>query len=35
LNKDGNQEFYIRRTASAIQLNGKEAVEYIQEHWKK
>ncbi|HLG40619.1 MAG TPA: ATP-binding protein, partial [Chitinophagaceae bacterium] len=35
LNNGGNQEFYIRRTASAAQLNPKEATEYIQEHWKK
>jgi hypothetical protein len=35
LNNNGGQEFYIRRTASAIQLNPKEATEYIQEHWKK
>jgi hypothetical protein len=34
LNKDGSQEFYIRRTASAVQLTPKEAVEYIKEHWK-
>ena len=35
LKKDGNDEFYIRRTASAIALAPKEATEYIQEHWKK
>ncbi|HEV8081633.1 MAG TPA: RNA-binding domain-containing protein [Chitinophagaceae bacterium] len=34
LNNGSNQEFYIRRTASAIQLSAKEAVEYIREHWK-
>ncbi len=34
--KNGNtEEFYIRRTASAIQLSGKEAVEYIGERFKK
>jgi len=35
LTNGSNQEFYIRRTASAIQLSPKEANEYIQHHWKK
>jgi hypothetical protein len=35
LNNGANQEFYIRRTASAAQLTPKEATEYILSHWKK
>lgn len=34
LNNGSNQEFYIRRTASAIQLAPKETTEYIRLHWK-
>lgn len=34
--KNGSvEEFYIRRTASAIQLSGREAMEYINAKWKK
>jgi predicted HTH transcriptional regulator len=34
LKNGATEEFYIRRTASAVPLSGKEAVEYIKAHWK-
>jgi hypothetical protein len=34
LQNNDKQEFYVRRTASAIQLTPKETAEYIKEHWR-
>lgn len=35
LKNGNNEEFYIRRTASATQLTGSDAVDYIKAHWSK
>jgi hypothetical protein len=34
-NEKGVEEVYVRRTASTIGLQGNEAVQYINQHWKK
>jgi hypothetical protein len=33
--KNGQEEFYIRRSASTVALTLREAVQFVQEHWKK
>ena len=33
LKQKGNDEFYIRRTASAISLSAKEMLSYTKENW--
>jgi hypothetical protein len=33
LKNNDNEEFFIRRTASSIQLTGKEQVDYIKQNW--